>query len=281
MPIYEQAYRKYEARLPLRVVRFWPITREALRLILAKRAFIGLLILAWIPFLFRVGQVWLFTQFPESGRILPVDGRLFGDFLNQQIGLTVILSVFGGAGLIANDLRTGAILVYLSRPLTRRDYVLGKLGVLLALNLSITLVPGLMLYLIALALAPGQFAKWELLWIAPAIVLHALLIALSVSLLVLAVSALSRSARVAGLGFVGLYIGLGLVSTVLVNIADRPEARVLSLQDDLRILGNLLFGIEGRGVPIPLAYPPIVLALVALGCLAVLRSRVRAVEIVT
>jgi len=281
MPIYDQAYRKYEARSPLRAARFWPITREALRLILAKRAFIGLLIFSWTPFLFRVGQIWLFTQFPESGRILPVDGRLFGEFLNQQVGLTIILSVFGGAGLVANDLRTGAILVYLSRPLTRRDYVLGKLGVLLALNLSITLAPGLMLYLIALALAPGQFAKWELLWIAPAIVLHALLIALSVSLLVLAVSALSRSARVAGLGFVGLYIGLGLVSTVLVNIADRPGARVLSLQDDLRMIGNLLFGIEGRGVPIPVAYPPIVLALVALGCLAVLRSRVRAVEIVT
>lgn len=281
MPIYEQAYRKYEARSPLRPVRFWPITREALRLILAKRAYLGLLILAWVPFLFRVGQVWLFTQFPETGRILPVDGRLFGEFLNQQIGLTVILSVFGGAGLIANDLRTGAILVYLSRPLTRRDYVLGKLGVLLALNLSITLVPGLLLYLIALALTPGQFAKGELLWIAPAVVLHSLVTALSVSLLVLAVSALSRSARVAGLGFVGLFIGLGIVSQVLVNIADRPEAQVLSLQNDLRMIGNLLFGIAGRGVTIPPAYPPIVLALVALGCLAVLRSRVRAVEIVT
>jgi hypothetical protein len=79
MPIYEQAYRKYEARVPLRAVRFWPITREALRLILAKRAFIGLLIGACIPFLFRVGQIWLFTQFPESGRLLPVDGRLFGE----------------------------------------------------------------------------------------------------------------------------------------------------------------------------------------------------------
>jgi len=281
MPIYEQAYRRYEARSPLRAVRFWPITREALRLILAKRAFIGLLIGAWIPFVFRVGQVWLFTQFPESGRILPVDGRLFGEFLNQQIGLTVILSVFGGAGLVANDLRTGAILVYLSRPLTRRDYVLGKLGVLLALNLSITLLPGLTLYLIALALAPGQFAKWELLWIAPAILLHALVIALSVSLLVLAVSALSRSARVAGLGFVGLFIGLEIVRGVLANVADRPEAHVLSLQNDLRVIGNLLFGIAERGAPVPPAYPPIVLVLVALGCLAVLRSRVRAVEIVT
>ena len=31
MPIYDQGYRRYEARSPLHQVRFWPITREALR----------------------------------------------------------------------------------------------------------------------------------------------------------------------------------------------------------------------------------------------------------
>jgi ABC-2 type transport system permease protein len=280
MPIYEQVYRKYAARASLRNVRFWPITREALRLILVKRAFIALLILAWIPFVVRVIQIYVVTRFPEANRVLPVDGRLFGEYLNQQIVFTVLLSIFGGAGLIANDLRTGAILVYLSRPLTRRDYVLGKLGVLMALNLTVTLVPGLFLYLIALALAPDQFLKWDLVWIGPAVLFHATLIALSVSLLVLAVSALSRSARVAGLAFVGLFIGLEIVRGVLVGIADRPEAHVLSLQNNLRVVGNLVFGITERGFAVPAAYPPLAIVLVGLGCLAVLRARVRAVEIV-
>ncbi len=280
MPIYEQAYRKYEARAPLRTVRFWPITREALGLILARRAFIGLLILAWIPFVVRVVQIYVVTRFPEANRVLPVDGRLFGEYLNQQIIFTVFLSIFGGAGLIANDLRTGAILVYLSRPLTRRDYVLGKLGVLMALNLAVTLVPGLFLYLIGLGLAPEQFLKWDLFWIGPAVIFHATLIALSVGLLALAVSALSKSARVAGLAFAGLFIGLEVVRGVLVSIADRPEAHVLSLQNDLRVGGNLVFGIAERGFAVPAAYPPLVLGAVALGCLAVLRARVRAVEIV-
>ena len=167
--------------------------------VLAKRAFLALLLACFVPFVVRVVQVYVFTRFPEIGRVLPVDGRMFGEFLNQQIGFTVLLAIFGGAGLVANDLRTGAILVYLSRPLTRRDYVLGKLGVLLALNLAVTLVPGLLLYLVALGLAPDQFAKWSLLWIGPAIVLHSLVISLVMGLLALAVSALSRSARVAGL----------------------------------------------------------------------------------
>jgi ABC-2 type transport system permease protein len=280
MPIYEQAYRKYEAREEARRIRFWPITREALRLVLSKRAFIGLMVVGFIPFVVRVVQIYVVTRFPEAGRVLPVDGRLFGEFLNQQIGFTLLLSIFGGSGLVANDLRTGAILVYLSRPLTRRDYVLGKLGVTLALNLAVTLVPGLLLYLIALGLAPDLFLKWSLAWIAPAIVLHSLLISLVVGLLTLAVSALSRSARVAGLAFAGLVVGLEIVRSVLAAMTDQPLAHLLSVQADLKAVGALIFGITVRGVA-PATYPPIVLALVAASCLAILRSRVRAVEIVT
>jgi ABC-2 type transport system permease protein len=280
LPIYEQTYRRYEARAPLRAVRFWPITREALRIILARRAFLGLLAFAWIPLVIRVVQIYVVTRFPEAGRLLPVDGRLFGEFLNQQIVLTLLLSIFGGSGLIANDLRTGAILVYLSRPLTRRDYVLGKLGVLLALNFAVTLVPGLLLYAIALALAPEQFLKWNLGWIGPAVVLHSVAVTLSVSLLALAVSSLSRNARVAGLGFFGLVAGLEVVRGVLAQGFGLEPAALLSLRADLRTLGAALFGVAERGPTLPWSWPAAVLLVVGLLCLVVLRSRVRAVEIV-
>jgi ABC-2 type transport system permease protein len=281
MPIYDQGYRRYEARGPLRQARFWPITREALRLVLVKRWFLALLTAGFIPFVVRVVQIYIVTQYPQADRVLPIDGRLFGEFLNQQIGFTILLSIFGGAGLIANDLRTGAILVYLSRPLTRRDYVLGKLGVTLGLNLAVTLVPGLLLYAIALGLAPELFMKWSLAWIPPAVVAHAFLISLTVSLLTLAVSALSRSARVAGLALAGIIVGLEIIRGVLGAITDRPEAHALSIQNDLRVVGNLIFGIVQRGAQVPVAYPPIALTLLAVGCLLILRSRVRAVEIVT
>ena len=280
MPIYEQTYRRYEARGPLRTVRFWPITREALRLILVRRAFLALLLVAWGQFLFRVVQIYVVTKLPEAGRVLPVDGRMFGQFLAIQTLFTLLLSIFGGAGLVANDLRTGAILVYLSRPLTRRDYVLGKLGVLMALNLSVTLAPGLLLYLIALALAPDQFAKWDLAWIGPAVVLHSFVLSLVTSLLALAVSSLSRSARVAGIGFFGLVFGLDVVRNILRVLWDRPEAALLSIQGNLHAVGNALFGITDRAFRLPWPYPAVVLLAVGLGCLAVLRARVRAVEVV-
>ena len=281
MPIYDQGYRRYEARGPLHQIRFWPITREALRLILAKRAFLGLIAVSFLPFIVRVIQIYIVTRFPEAGRVLPIDGRLFGEFLNQQIGFTILLSIFGASGLVANDLRTGAILVYLSRPLTQRDYIAGKLLVPLALNLAVTLVPGLVLYLAGVALAPEQYLKWDLWWLAPAVVVHAVAVSLVVSLVVLAISSLSRSARVAGLGFVGLVFGLETVRLVLQNGFNRQEAVLLSLQADLQALGVALFGVVDRQLDIFWGWPLLVLGVVSLGCLAILRSRVRAVEIVT
>jgi ABC-type transport system involved in multi-copper enzyme maturation permease subunit len=281
MPIYDQGYRRYEARSPLRQIRFWPITREALRMILMKRAFLLLLAVSFLPFVVRVIQIYIVTRFPEAGRVLPIDGRLFGDFLNDQIGFTILLSIFGASGLVANDLRTGAILVYLSRPLTQRDYIAGKLLVPLSLNLAVTLVPGLVLYLTGLSLAPEQYLKWSLWWIAPAIVAHAVAVSVVVSLVILAISSLSRSARVAGLGFLGLIIGLEMIRLVLQNAFNRKEAVLLSLQADLRALGVALFGVVSRQLDIFWGWPLLVLAVVSLGCLAILRSRVRAVEIVT
>jgi ABC-2 type transport system permease protein len=281
VPIYEQRYRRYEARGPLRNLRFWPITREALKLLLQRKAFLLLLIATWLPFVVRVVQIYIVTRFPQAGQLLPVDGRLFGEFLNQQIGLALFVTVFAGAGLIANDLRTGAILVYLSRPLTRRDYVMGKLSVLLLLLGGVTLAPALLLYLIGLALAPEQYIKPELWWIAPAIVLQSVAIVLTLGLLSLAVSSLSKSARVAGLGFFGMFVGLEMVRVVLRNALDQRWATLLSLQADLRGISNVLFGTTPRRWDaVDPAQAALVLLLAGAACLLVLRSRVRAVEVV-
>jgi ABC-2 type transport system permease protein len=281
MPIYEQTYRRYEAREPLRGVRFWPITREALRLVLLKRTFLGLLAVSFVPFLVRVAQVYLVARSPDFGRVLPVDGRLFGEFLNFQIIFTLFLTIFGGAGLVANDLRTGAIVMYLSRPLTRRDYVLGKLGVTFLLNLSVTLLPALALYLVTLALVPEQFAKWDLAWIGPAIVVQALLQSAVVSLLGLAISSLTRSARMSGLALFIVVLGLRLVRQILDNGFGRPEALLLSVWDNLVNVAGALFALADRPEGAPWPASVLVLVLVAAGCLLILRKKVRAVEIVS
>ena len=85
----------------------------------------------------------------------------------------------------------------------------------------------------------------------------------------------------AGLGFFGLVAGLEMVRLVLQNAFNRKEAVLLSLQADLQALGVALFGVVDRQLDIFWGWPLLVLLVVSLGCLAILRSRVRAVEIVT
>ena len=277
MPIYEQGYRRYEARGALRTLRFWPITREALKLLAGRRAFLMLIGASWLQFAGRVVQLLVVSRFPDAARVAPIDGRLFGDFLNQQVFWVLLVSTFAGAGLVANDLRTGAILVYLSRPLTRRDYILGKLGVLLALNLGITLVPGLLLYAVGLGLASERYLAWGQAWIAPAIVLQSIAISAAIGLLALAVSSLSRSARVAALSFFGLVFGLQVVQGILVRIVRAEWATPLSPWANLEALAARLFDLPAQA---DARIAALVLALVMAASLLVLRARVRAVEIV-
>lgn len=283
MPVYEQTYRRYEAREPLRTVRFWPITREALRLLLSRWAFLGLVVLCWLPFLGFAIYLWAMTQFAQvpEGMLsaLPRGGAVFALYFKWQLPLCLLLTTFGGAGLVANDLRTGAILVYLSRPLTRRDYVIGKLCVLMALNLAVTLVPGVLLYGVACALAPAQFVTLELAWLGPAIALHALVLSLSLSLAALAVSALSKSGRVAGLAFFGLMIGLDIVQGIVGVIAHWPPAILMSVQACLNAVADALLGSRSEDA-LHWIWPVLALVVVWGASLLVLRARVRAVEIV-
>jgi hypothetical protein len=145
----------------------------------------------------------------------------------------------------------------------------------------VTLVPGLLLYLVALALAPGQFASWDLAWIPLAVLVQSVITSLTVSLLGLAVSALTRSARISGLGFFALVVGLELVRQVLDHGFGRPEATLLSVQDNLRRLASALFGLAVREGALPWAASAVVTAVLGGLCLLVLRRRVRAVEVVS
>jgi hypothetical protein len=112
-------------------------------------------------------------------------------------------------------------------------------------------------------------------------VLQSLVLVLTLALLALAASSLTRRPIVAGLGFFGMFMGLEMASGVLRQIFDQRWATLLSLQADLRSIGAALFGNTLRRFElVPWHEAALTLALVGSLCLLVLRARVRAVEIV-
>jgi ABC-2 type transport system permease protein len=278
MPIHDQSYRRYGGeKLPHG--RTWLVIASAgIRTFFAKRAFLGLLLSSWMPFFARALQTYASTNLPQAD-FLTLTPQTFRDFLNQQQIFMFFMTVYVGSGLIANDRRANALQIYLSKPLTRAEYVLGKMTILMSFLLLITWVPAIVL-LIVQALFAGSFAfVRENLYLVPAITLFSFLQVIMVSAAMLALSSLSNSSRYVGI----LYAALLFFSQALFNVmrAVFPGSPVawMSFEANLNQIGNAIFRL-------PLQYdtPWFVSLLMILGLIAasgfVLDRRVRGVEIV-
>jgi ABC-2 type transport system permease protein len=287
MPVEGRGYRRREPRGELRRFRALPIAQETLRQVLRRRLLLLFLAVSLVPFAIGAIVVFILTrggamlQDPRaiSTDTLPHIARFFLGYLKYpQTLFAILLSIWAGAGSIADDLRTGALLMYLSRPLTRLDYVLGKLGVLAALNFVLVVVPPLLLWGLAVALAPGDIGKSGLLTIPLSTIAAAVVLALVLAALVGGASAVSRNAAMAGALVVGLLVFFTVVA-VSAPAGVRPALRLLSVLSDWSALCDGFFGTRDPGAPHWTAGLGALL-LIAAGAGTLLWRRVRAIEIV-
>jgi ABC-2 type transport system permease protein len=76
-------------------------------------------------------------------QILTIDGGFFIQLFAVETFISFFMAIaLLGPGLIAPDLANNAMPLYLSRPFSRAEYVIGKLSVLLTVTSLITRVPG-------------------------------------------------------------------------------------------------------------------------------------------
>ena len=78
-----------------------------------------------------------------------------------QTGLAFLLTVLIGPPLISRDLANNALPLYLCRPLSRAEYVIGKMSVLMILISAITWIPGELLFLFQSYLEGAGWAAKE------------------------------------------------------------------------------------------------------------------------
>src|SRR3977135_4141607 len=156
MPIHDQGYRRYlGTRMPRG--RAWAVIRtHGLRTFFGKRSFLGLLVMAWLPFVVRTVQIYAAANFPQMAFIAPT-AETFRQFLSQQDPFVFFVTVYVGAGLIANDRRANALQIYLSKPLTRAEYIFGKLAILMTFLAMVAWLPAIVLLIVQMSFA-GNFA---------------------------------------------------------------------------------------------------------------------------
>jgi ABC-type transport system involved in multi-copper enzyme maturation permease subunit len=255
------------------------IARAGIMSMVRKRAFLGLMIFAWMPFLVRAVQLYVATNFPQAAMLAPT-AQTFREFLDQQEFFVFVVTIYAGAGLIANDRRANALQIYLSKPLMRAEYIAGKAATLLAFLLLVTWIPALLLLLLQVLFA-GSFAFLKAnLFLFPAITIGAFLQVLVATFTILALSSLSKSARYVGILYAGILFFTLAVYQTMYAITGDSSLSWLSLGSSVAQVMDVVFRVKPRYDTPWLVSLTVLVGIVVLS-ISILERRVRGVEVVT
>ena len=181
--------------------------------------------------------------------------------------------------MIADDRRANALQLYLSKSLSRVEYVLGRLLPLMIFSLGITFLPAMLLLVLQVAFSGSTAFLTQNLFLIPAITLVSLLQALLSSFTILALSSLSKSRRFVSIMYAGLIFFTAAVYQVLRGLTGSRAWAAVSPGEMMDVLADAVFRIRGvPAVSVPVAIAVIVI-LIAVS-MWVLERRIRAVEVV-
>jgi len=277
MPIHDQGYRRYAGHRMPHGAAWKVIARQHIIAALKFKPFIAVLLLSWAPFVVRAVQIYVTSYYPQAA-ILQVTPRTFRDFLDVQ-AIFVFLVTIRMAGLIADDKRANALQVYLSKPLTRVEYITGKLVALLVYLLGVTLVPAILLLVVQILFSGSTAFLRQNLFLLPAITLFALIQSLLSVFTMLALSSLSKSRRFVAIMFTGLVFFTAAMYQALRAITGSRGWAVISPGEMLDVLGDAIFRVGG--IPaVPVAVAAFVVLVMIGGSVWILERKVRGIEVV-
>jgi len=279
MPIHDQGYQRYAGSRARTGAAWQVIAKAGIRSVLAERKFLGLLLISWLPFLVRAVQVYIAANFQQASFLAP-KGETFREFLETQSVFVFFITIYVGSGLIAADRRANALQLYLAKPLSRWEYVAGKLAVLFTFLVFVTFVPAMMLLLVQIGFAGSLTFVRQNLYLVPAITLYSLAQVLLASSTMLALSSLSKSSRFVGVLYAGLIFFTAALFNAVRGITGKAWLVWLSPSDLMEQLGDAIFRVPPRfDMPVWLAAAVVLLLIVGSGW--VLERRVRAAEVVS
>jgi heme exporter protein D len=212
--------------------------------------------------------------------MLKIDAEFFAQWMQApQMLIAFAMVTVVGPALISPDLRNNALPLYLSRPLSKTSYILGKLLVLVTLCSMVTWIPALALIGFQAYLAEDGWLLNNL-RIPAAAVTSAMAWIVCLSMLSLAVSAWVKWKAIARLIFFGLaFVGSGL-STAIREMFGGWTGSLVSLFDTAEVLVMGLYGtFTWQAMPVEVAL--LALVVITLMATALLTRRIRAFEIIS
>lgn len=289
MAVFERNYRPYEGELTPQETRFLVLPRYAYRRVFSSRLFTALivawfiwpLVLATLLYLPHNVKVLEFfgTTSEQLTSVLRYDaGWFFSWYQAPLIFFMFLITLILGPALVSADLRNNGLALYLARPFSRTEYIVGKVSVLALLLSLVSWVPGLGLfffqsYLGGLDWLRDNYRVGIAIFLACAVWIAVLCV------LSLALSAYLKWRPIAGLALLAIFFLSPLMAAIL-NATLRTEwASVIDLSAVIRVVWSQLFGIDsGVGIPVWSAWCS--LLVFCSFCVWLLYRKVRAYEVV-
>jgi ABC-2 type transport system permease protein len=238
-PIADLTYRGYGGPMTGTDRRWWAIAKMTMRLGIKRKGF-----WVWASFscwgYLLMMAIFYFADLAASGApqaanpimksIVWRDQVVVG-YSQAQLWL-FILAVLTGIGQIANDNRANALLIYLSKPCTKLDYLVGKwLGIFVPLY-CVALAPCLVFW----AYIAMSFREYGSVSSAPYLPFQLIVMcaapAFLLSSLCVGISSLFKDGRLAGATFFGLYF-IPYFFTVLVGTVNAFSDKQVGIVRDL------------------------------------------------
>jgi len=285
MAVYERSWRTYDGPLtPLRW-RFLVITRYALKDAFSSRLFTAFYVGCSLPTLVGIFLVYLSHNVglmeqigipPEVLRSLTM--AFFQKLFAWQAVPAFFITVIVTPSLVAPDLSNNALPLILSRPINRRDYVLGKMAVLITLLSPVTWIGGMAVFGLQAYMEGGGWWHSNIRIAVAYLVGHGTWITV-ISLLALAICAWVRFKPVARGVLVGVYFILGGLSEEVNFQTGTHVGDLVDLVECLFVVVADLFNAGVRNdIPVWAAWLSLISAAVL--SLLLLHRKLRAHEVV-
>jgi ABC-2 type transport system permease protein len=284
------------------------MARVSLKLMIRRRLLWGLFALGLLVFFFffyaQYLVVWITQQLStETVRFagIPVTvGNLtkflerlalngtahtFGNFIWFQGYVLIIVLALAGSVLVGNDFFHGSLPFYLSKPIGRWHYILGKCLAIGAFVNIMTTVPAIILWIEA-----GLLYDWKSYYLDNyhllfGIIGYGLVLSTTLSLLVVATAIWVRRTVPMVMVWMGMFVFLRTLAGWLVEALKDERWRLIDLWNNLYLCGLSCLQVD-RSTIRPQPQPAfgdawIATGVVCFACLLYLRRRVEAVEIVS
>ena len=250
MAVYKRTYKAYRGPLTPAWSRFTVLSRYGLRNLFNSRPFTAYAVLCLIPFLGFLIAIYMIHSSTAQlvfgirlGQNDVVDSKWFLAFLGAQAWMGFLLAAWGGPGMITKDFANHSVQLYLSRPLSRTEYLFGKASVLGILLSCISWIPGLVLFFVQAGLQ-GNGWMWNNLWIAGAIVLSCFIGIAIASLLSMAIAVWVKWRIAATALMVGMLFLSPALGTVISVILRTKWGQVVNFPWMIMVIWGHLFRLQ-------------------------------------